>query len=278
MTAPQLELRATAYSVVDGVATVTLARPHRNNAWTGRMHTEYRHLLQTAEDDPSVRVIVVTGEGRAFCVGGDAQALGGHAERGGYDAGTPPDLDNPGYGVDPAFDADFAFQLAMETPIIAKVNGAAAGVGLAAVLFADLRFAASGIRMTTAHGRLALAAEYGMSWVLPRLVGRTRAADLLLSSRKFTSDEVADWGIFNRVVPKDELDGVVADYASMLATAVAPASLRATKRQLAMDLLRSLAESVDDANVRLDSMMSSRDYREGVLALTEKRAPSFEDR
>ena len=277
MTTPTLELHATTYAVHDGVATMTLARPHRHNAWTGRMHTEYRHLLQTAEDDPAVRVVVVTGEGRAFCVGGDAQALDGHAERGGYDAGTPPELDNPGYGLDPAFDADFAFQLAMETPIIAKVNGAAAGVGLAAVLFADLRFAATGVTMTTAHGKLALAAEYGMSWLLPLLVGRTRASDLLLSSRRFTSDEVADWGLFNRVVAPDELDPVVDEYAAMLATQVAPASLRATKRQLALDLLRSLAESVDDANVRLDSMMSSRDYREGVRALMEKRPARFED-
>ncbi len=278
MNSPSLELRTTTYEVADGVATVTLARPLRNNAWTGRMHTEYRHLLQTAEDDPGVRVIVLTGEGRAFCVGGDAQALDGHAERGGYDAGTPPELDHPGYGLDPAFDADFAFQLAMETPIIAKVNGAAAGVGLAAVLFADLRFAAAGIRMTTAHGKLALAAEFGMSWLLPLLIGRTRATDLLLSSRKFTSDEVADWGLFNQVVPAGELDGVVDSYARMLATEVAPASLRATKRQLALDLTRSLAASVDDAAVRLDSMMSSQDYREGVTALMEKRPPRFEDR
>lgn len=278
MTAPTLELRTTTYDVDAGVATITLSRPQRHNAWTGRMHTEYRHLLATAESATDVRVIVVTGEGRAFCVGGDSAALDGHGERGGYDPGTPPDLDNPGYGVRPEFDADFAFQLAMETPIIAKVNGAAAGVGLAAVVFADLRFAASNVTMSTAHGRLGLAAEYGMSWLLPLLVGRTRAADLLLSSRRFTSDEVADWGLFNAVVDRDELDGVVGRYASMLAGEVAPASLRATKRQMALDLVRDLATSVDDANARLDSMMSSADYREGVAALMEKRPPRFEDR
>ncbi len=241
------------------------------------MHTEYRHLLSIAEGDPVVRVIVITGAGRAFCVGGDSEALGGHADRGSYDPGTPPEIDKPGYGLATAFDADFAFQLAMETPIIACVNGAAAGVGLAVVAFADLRFGAQGVTMSTAHGRLGLPAEYGLSWMLPRLIGPTRAADLLMSSRKFTTDEIADWGLFNAVVPADELRGAVADYAAMLATEVAPQSVRATKRQMALDLLRDVGESVEDAGTRLNEMTGSADFREGVAALTEKRKPNFTD-
>ncbi len=272
-----MELRATTYAVDAHVATITLARPHRHNAWTGRMHTEYRHLMTRADNDPDVRVIVVTGEGRAFCVGGDSEALGGHAERGSYDAGTPHVLDQPGRDVAPEFDADFAYQFAMHTPVIAAVNGAAAGVGLAVVAFADLRFAASGVTMSTAHGKLGLPAEYGLSWILPRLIGRTRASDLLLSSRRFTSDEVADWGLFNRVVPPADLASVVGDYAAMLATEVAPQSVRATKRQLSLDLLRDVAASVNDANERLNQLMSTPDYREGVAALVAKRPPRFSD-
>ena len=97
-----MELKATRYEVTDGVATVTLARPKRRNAWTGRMHTEYRWILREADRDAAVRVIVVTGdpEGNAFCAGADLQALEGHSERGQYNAGTPDDIAEPGYGVD----------------------------------------------------------------------------------------------------------------------------------------------------------------------------------
>ena len=103
------------------------------------------------------------------------------------------------------FDADFAFQMALDTPIIAAMNGSAAGVGLAVVLFADIRFGAESAKISTAHGKLGLAAEYGMSWMLPRLVGVTRAADLLLSSRKAVVGDLADWGIFNDVLPAEQV-------------------------------------------------------------------------
>ncbi|MCB0992439.1 MAG: enoyl-CoA hydratase-related protein [Acidimicrobiales bacterium] len=272
---PTLELKTTRYEVSGGIATLTLSRPHRHNAWTGRMHTEYRHLLACADADPEVRVVVVTGEGRAFCVGGDSQALDGHAERGSYDPGTAPEIDNPGYGVRPQFDTDFAFQFGLTTPVIAAVNGAAAGVGLAVVVYADLRFAASGAKLTTAHGKLGLPAEYGLSWMLPRLIGHTRANDLLLSSRKVTTDEVADWGLFNRVVAAEDLMDVVYQYASTMVAEVAPSSIRTTKRQIALDLLRDVGASVDDAGRLLNDMMGQPDYREGVAALIEKRPPRW---
>ena len=112
-----MELKTTQWNVDDGVATLTLSRPDSHNAWTGRMHTELRHLLDLGNTDPEVKVIVITGDpdGATFCPGGDATALAGHAERGGYDAGTPPDLANPGYGVRPEYDADFAYFLGLDT-------------------------------------------------------------------------------------------------------------------------------------------------------------------
>ncbi len=146
------------------------------------MHSEYRWVLAHLDALPEVRAVVVTGTPPAFCVGGDSAALAGHAERGAYDAGLSDELATPGYGVAPEFDADFAFQFAMRFPIIAAVNGAGAGVGLALALFCDLRFAAAAARLTTAAPKLGLPAEYGMSWQLPRLVGVTRAADLLQHS------------------------------------------------------------------------------------------------
>jgi len=270
-----VELKATKYSASAGIATITLARPHRHNAWTGRMHTEYRWLLQQAEDDLDVRAVIVTGEGDTFCVGGDSQALDGHSARGSYDPGTPDDLPDPGYGVSQDFDADFAFQFGLTKPVIAAMNGSAAGVGLAVVLFADLRFAARGSKISTAHGRLGLPAEYGMAWILPRLVGITRANDLLLSSRKVVVDDLAGWGLFNEIVDGADLMATVRSYATMLAESVSPASLAATKRQIWSDQHRSVAAAVDDSNDRLTKMMAEPDYREGVAALLEKRPPSF---
>ncbi|MBI4934642.1 MAG: enoyl-CoA hydratase/isomerase family protein [Actinobacteria bacterium] len=272
-----MELTAVRYEVEGHVATVWLHRPHRHNAWTGRMHGEYRRVLATLHADPSVRVIVVTGTPPAFCVGGDSEALAGHAERGGYDPGLVDDLPTPGYGLRPEFDADFAFQFALRTPLIAAVNGAAAGVGLALALFCDLRFGCATAKLTTAAPKLGLPAEYGMSWQLPRLVGATRAADLLLSGRVVTPADTAEWGLWNGV--EDTPDATLAAaqrYAQHLATGVGPTALATTKAQLYADLLQpSPAASIHEAQRLLAEAMTTAEYREGVAALREKRPPNF---
>jgi enoyl-CoA hydratase/carnithine racemase len=271
------ELKVTRYEIGDAVATITLHRPERLNAWTGRMNTEYRALLSRAADDPSVRVIVVTGSGRGFCAGADTSALEGHVERGGYDPGTGPELERPGYGVRPEFDAEFAYQFGIPKPIVAAVNGAAAGVGFALACYCDLRFAAAGAKLTTAHGRLGLPAEFGLSWLLPRLIGLTRAAEVLLSSRVLLAEEAAEIGLVNRVTPADELAGYVHEYARRLAAEVSPASLASTKLQLYTDLHRDVATSARHAEEQLRRMMTGPDFAEGVAALTGHRPPRFAD-
>jgi enoyl-CoA hydratase/carnithine racemase len=269
-----VELKATQFAVTDAVATITLARPHRLNAWTGRMHTEYRHLLAAAEADSAVRAVVVTGEGRAVCAGADAAALEGHIAKGGYDPGTPEDIATPGYGVRPEFDAPFAYHFGLTKPVIAAINGPAAGVGLVLACFCDLRFAAAGAKLTTAHGKLGLPAEYGLSWVLPRIIGLTHANDLLLSSRIVLAEEAAAMGLLNAVLPPEELLPHTYAYARQLATTVSPASLRSTKHQLYADLHRDIA-SERDSEARLREMMTGPEYREGVRAFVEKRPPQF---
>lgn len=270
-----MELKATALAVEDGIATIWLNRPHRMNAWTGRMHAEYRWCLARADADRSVGVILVTGKGRGFCVGGDAQALEGHVKKGGYDPGTPPDMASPGQGTDPSFDASFAYHFGLRKPVIAVMNGPAAGVGLALACFADLRFAAAGAKFTTAHGRLNLPAEYGLSWLLPRMIGLTRANELLLSSRVFLAEEAEALGIVNAVYPAEELLPRALDYARNLIRTVSPNSLRQTRWQIYRDLHRDVASAVADSEDLIRSMMSEPDYREGVSAFLEKRSPEW---
>jgi enoyl-CoA hydratase/carnithine racemase len=270
-----MELKATRYEVVDGIATITLNRPQRQNAWTGRMHTEYRHNIARADEDRAVRAIVVTGAGRGFCVGGDAEALAGHVRRGGYDPGTPQPLENAGFGTSVEFDASFAFHFGLQKPVIAALNGPAAGVGLALACFADLRFAAAGIKLTTAHGKLNLPAEYGLSWLLPRMIGLARANELLLSSRVFLAEEAKELGIVNEVFPADRLLVEVYAYTRQLIATVSRDSLRQTRWQIYRDLHRDVATSVRDSERLVGEMMREPDYAEGVAAFLEKRKPQF---
>ncbi|MFK8025227.1 MAG: enoyl-CoA hydratase-related protein [Ilumatobacter sp.] len=267
-----MDLTATRFDVTDRIATVWLDRPHRANAWTGRMHAEWRWIVAELEQRDDVRAVIVTGTGDRFCVGGDSQALEGHAERGGYDTGLPDDIAQPGGG--PGLDADFAWQLGCRLPIIAAVNGACAGVGLALALFCDLRYVRPDAKMTTAAPKLGLPAEYGLSWTLPRLVGIARANDLLLSGRVFTGTETADWGLWNGVV--DDPLNAATEWARNLAATTGPNAVSHAKRQLADDLVRnSPADSVTESIRLLDQTMGTAEYAEGIAAFTERRPPNF---
>lgn len=239
------------------------------------MDTEYRECLDHADRDSSVRVIVVTGTGDRFSVGGDSQALESHADRGTYDTGVGPEPATPGHGVQPEFDHPFACHYGLTKPVIAAVNGAAAGIGFALACFADLRFATPGAKFTTAHGKLGLPPEYGLSWVLPRLVGLGRGLDLLLTSRVILAEEALDWGLVNQIHPADQLLEKTVDYAERLASSVSAGALTASRAMTYADLHRDVGSSIVDSVQRLTEMMGGEEYREGVAALVEKRAPNF---
>jgi enoyl-CoA hydratase/carnithine racemase len=273
--AGNMELTVVNYSVSDELATITLNRPTRMNAWIGQMNTEYRFALEQAERDKSVRAIIVTGAGRAFCVGADSRALEGHVARGGYDAGSPDELARPGYGVRPEFDADFAYHFGLTKPVIAAINGPVAGVGLVLACFADLRFAAAGAKFTTAHGKLNLPAELGLSWLLPRMIGLTRANELLLTSRVFLAEEALSLGLVNSVLQADQLIPFVTKFAHDMISSVSPGSLRETKRQIYSDLHRDVATSVDESRAHIERMVKEPDFAEGVAAFLEKRPPRW---
>jgi len=271
-----VELKVTRYTVDDaGVATVWLHRPERRNSWTGRMHDEYRWICKQLDDDPAVRVIVLTGSGHTFCIGADPKALSGYVTADHYDPALAADAENPGYGVRPEFDADMTWQLGMRVPMIAAVNGACAGIAMALAAFCDIRFAVAGAKLTTGATKLGLPAEYGLSWILPRLVGMTHAADILLSGRVVLAEEMERMGFFNRVLPAEAFAAHVDEYAHRIA-AVSPSSVAATKRQLWADLLHNdPAAAVVESKRLIGIAMKQPDYAEGVAAFLEKRPPRF---
>jgi len=269
------ESSALRWEIADRIATVWLHRPHRHNAWNGVMHAEYRQVMAELEHRPGLRAVIVTGTPPAFSVGGDAKALAGHVERGGYDNGLPPEPATPGGGD--RLDSDMAWQLGYRLPIIAAVNGACAGVALALALFCDLRFVAADAKLTTAAPKLGLPAEYGMSWILPRLIGIARANDLLLSGRVVTGADTADWGLWNEVCTTgDSALAAAREWATNLSATTGPEAVTTAKRQLTTDLLRhDPAGSVDDANRLLDEAMGTAEYAEGIAAFAERRPPRF---
>ena len=175
----------------------------------------------------------------------------------------------------PEFDHNFAFHFGLTKPVIAAINGPAAGVGLVLACFADIRIAAAGAKLTTAHGKLGLPAEYGLSWLLPRLIGLTRANDLLLSSRVVLAEEAAQMGLVNAAVPADDLLDEAYTYALNLIATVSPASMRETKRQIYSDLHGDVGSAVGESERLLERMMREPDFAEGVRAFIEKRQPHF---
>lgn len=144
--------------------------------------------------------------------------------------------------------------------------------------YADLRFAATGAKLTTSHGKLNLPAEYGLSWVLPRMIGLTRANDLLLSSRVVLAEEALTMGLVNAVLPPDELLPYTYNYTRHLIATVSPESLKVTKRQIYADLHRDVHSAVGYAREQLERMMTEPDFREAVAAFLEKRLPRWSKR
>jgi enoyl-CoA hydratase/carnithine racemase len=254
--------------VRDGVCVLTLNRPEQLNAWTQAMEDRYFELLDEADRDPDTRVIVVTGAGRGFCPGFDMQEL--EALSAG-DGGA----DGDGAAQEPAQRRPQTFPLTCRKPIVAAINGACAGIGLVQALMCDLRFAAAGVKFTTAFARRGLVAEHGVAWMLPRLTGHAHALDLLLSGRVFRAEEAERLGVVNRVVPAEELLDHALEYARDLAVNCSPASMAAMKAQVYADLERPLAEALEHANQLMAESFAREDFAEGVQSFVERRPPRF---
>lgn len=249
--------------VEQDVAVLTLNRPDRLNAWTAEMQTRYFDLLEECARREDVRVIVVTGAGRGFCAGADMENLQRIADQ--DQDGSPSAHDG----------RTVPFPLGIPKPIIAAINGACAGIGLAHALMCDLRFAASEAKLTTAFARRGLVAEHGMSWMLPRLVGPAHAMDLLLSGRVVLGEEAAALGLVNRAVPGERLKEEVLAYARELATHSSPASMATMKRQVYAALEQDLETALGEANGLMFESFTGPDLAEGVQSFLERRPPHF---
>ena len=265
------------YEVRDRIATVTLNRPDKLNAWTGVMGREVRQAMDEAGRDEAVRVIVLTGAGRGFCAGADMQMLSGIAGAGKQEAAGSEPAGRDG-AVRPDFRGPYAYFPMVPKPIIAALNGATAGLGLVVSLYCDLRIAADTAVFTTAFSRRGLIAEHGVSWMLPRLVGLQHALDLLLSARKITAAEALTMGLVAQVKPAASLQDDVRAYARELADLVSPRSLQVMKRQLWEAQFQSLAEATAAANDEMRQSFATEDFKEGVAHFVEKRAPRFTGR
>jgi len=245
------------------VALVRLNRPETLNAMTRPMAELYATTLRELDVDPGVRAIVVTGAGRGFCSGADTALLGGGAD-GIWRHVIPSREDLPG------------FVRILATPVITAVNGAVAGVGLAYMMGADVRFAAREAKITTSFAKLGLAAEYGLSWLLPRVIGVGRTLDLLLSSRVITGAEAYDLGLVEYTVPREELLDVALAYATDLAENCSPTAMARIKAQVYADLARTPEEALTDTLTHMDAAFRAADMAEAMAARAEKRSAAFQ--
>jgi enoyl-CoA hydratase/carnithine racemase len=265
------------YSVSEPAATITLNRPKQLNAWTDRMAAEVKHALAQAENDKRVVGIVLTGAGRGFCAGADMNVLKEISE-GKVGTAIPPELEaNPGDPtVGESFRGTYTYVMSIRKPIIAAINGPCAGMAVPIVLACDLRFASDQATFTTAFSRRGLVAEWGVSWLLPRLVGHAHAMDLLFSARKFDAAEAERIGFVNRTLPHSELLPFAERYVSELAANCSPASMAIMKRQIYQHLTASLEHAEKEAFGLMVESFKRPDFREGVVSFLEKRPPKFE--
>ena len=259
----------------EGVATVTLNRPDRLNAVNDEIRAGLREKLDDACKDDEVKVIIVTGAGRGFCAGADMDGLAATSE--GKSQGEQVEAEQRNYAANnvKGFDGGFSYFPTLPKPVIAAINGPAAGVGFIMALYCDIRFAKEGAVFSSAFSKRGLIAEWGGGWILPRLVGIARANDILFSSRKFTADEAEAMGIVNKTFPEEEFESSVFEYAKELAKSVSPRSVRIMKEQIYNAQRESIEENLESSMKAMVDSFDTEDFKEGVAHFIEKREPNF---
>jgi len=265
------------YAVDAGVATITFNRPEKLNALTPDMLNRFFDCVAEAARDPAVRVVVLTGSGKGFCAGLDLGVIGG----GGSGAVRLPSEPQPQWGDDIGpglkrfFSGGWNGLITSRKPAIAAINGPAFGWGFILALHCDIRFAARSAILNATFARLGVPGEKGSAWLLARLLGTARAADLLFTARRIDGVEAERLGVVNAVLDDEALMPHVIEYARAMARTAAPRSLAAMKAQIWSALDDSYDEAFAAADREQDLAVLTDDFREGVMSLREKRAPDF---
>ncbi|HVN83910.1 MAG TPA: enoyl-CoA hydratase-related protein [Candidatus Binatia bacterium] len=254
----------------DGIATITLNRPERLNAWTPVMGAELLDVFREADRDRTVRVVIFTGAGRAFCSGADMDFFAGQIKAGG---GT-----TAGGGAGPSRVEEWPLLMQrMSKPTIAAINGYALGVGCTMTLLCDIRIAAAEAKLGFLFPRMGVMAELGSTFILPRLVGIGRACELMFTGKMYPAEECARAGVVNHVVPGSDLPAKARELAAEISQC-APLSIMLTRQALYQGLTASFETQVRTEAYALDHLYRTRDHAEAVAAFKEKRAPAFEGR
>jgi enoyl-CoA hydratase/carnithine racemase len=260
------------FETMGRVALIRLNRPAALNALTYRMLADIRRLVGEAEKDPEVTAIAFVGEGRGFCSGLDAEVLrqttaAGESRAAVPAAATPARADPPGM---------FSYLPRISKPVISAVNGVAAGGGFVLAMMSDLRFGSDSASFTTVFSKRGLIAEHGTSWLLPRIVGASRALDLLWSSRRVHADEALRIGLLDRIFPADELLAGLVAYVDELAASVSPSAIAVMKSQVYRHLSDAMEPALADADRLTAAQLKHPDAYEGAMSLIERRAPKFQ--
>jgi enoyl-CoA hydratase/carnithine racemase len=249
--------------VAEGVAVLTLNRPERNNAYSVPLERAYYDRLHECEQNPDVRVVVVTGAGKSFCPGMDSDTLSAQAN-------------DPTLTTKPHLRPPATLPRSIRKPVIAAINGGCAGIGMVLALNCDLRFASSRAKLTTAFSRRGIMGEHGIAWSLQRVVGQSKALDLLFSARVVQGEEALALGLVDRVFEPDELLARTLEYARDVAANCSPTAVGIIKQQV-----YAAAESThDDARTLAirwwyDVLRDHPDFKEGIESFLDKRTPAF---
>jgi len=252
----------------DGVATLTLNRPDKLNSFNARMHEEMRAAMKTVERDDSIRCLLLTGAGRAFCAGQD---LG--------DRDVAPDTEMPDLGdsLERNYNPLIRRIIRLEKPVVCAVNGVAAGAGANLALACDIVLAAQSAYFVQSFSRIGLIPDSGGSWLLPRLIGRARATAITMLAEKVSAQQAADWGMIWKALGDEELMPQALKLAGHLARQPTR-GLGYLKRALLLSSEHDLDRQLDVERDLQRLAGRTEDYREGVAAFIEKREPEFRGR
>ena len=274
MATPYQELT---YELDGPSAVISLNRPAALNALTLHMLAELKHAFAMAEADGNVVGIVLTGAGRGFCAGMDMNNLSNQAAGDSSGGQKAPDLQaDPGdSAMGQNFDQSFTYIMSIRKPILVAVNGPCAGLGMSIALLGDMRFGSTSARFVTAFSQRGLVAEHGQSWVLPRLVGSSRALDLLWSSRKVDAEEALRIGLLDRVIADADLVDECKGYIAHLAANCSPTSIRMMKKQVYRHMNENLHDAMVESNQWMKESLKKADFKEGVASFVERRPPAF---